>query len=97
MAAQLPVVAARATGSESLIVDHVTGRLIRPGRIKAFADALQRYCEDGDLRRTVGEAGLAASEPFGWDEVNHELVDAYMRIVRQHRAGARLVRQSPVP
>lgn len=97
MAAGLPVVAARATGSESLIQDGVTGRLITPGRTKAFADALQAFCEDAELRRTVGEAGLASSERYGWDSVNQELVDAYMRIIRQHQAGVRVTRQSPVP
>jgi len=97
MAARLPVVAARATGSESLIEDGVTGRLIQAGRTQAFADALQHFCEDEALRRTVGEAGLKSSERYGWDKVNQELVDAYLRIIRQHGAGVRLARQSPVP
>ena len=97
MAAGLPVVAARATGSESLIVDGVTGRLIQPGRTKAFADALQQFCEDAELRSDVGQAGLQSSARYGWDQVNQELVDAYMRIIRQHRAGVRMTRQSPVP
>lgn len=97
MAARLPVVAARATGSESLIDDGVTGRLVQPGRTHAFADALQRFCEDAELRQVVGEAGMKSSERYGWDQVNQELVDAYLRIVRQHKAGIRMVRQSPVP
>ena len=97
MAARLPVVAARATGSESLIQDGRTGRLIQPGRTQAFADALQLYCDDAALRHAAGEAGLQASERYGWDQVNQELVDAYLRIVRQHRAGIRMTRQSPVP
>ncbi|WP_340313971.1 glycosyltransferase family 4 protein [Rhizorhabdus argentea] len=97
MAARLPVVAARATGSESLIEDGITGRLIQAGRTQAFADALQHFCEDEALRRSVGEAGLKSSARYGWDQVNQELVDAYLRIVRQHRAGVRLARQSPVP
>ncbi len=97
MAAGLPVVAARATGSESLIVDGVNGRLVQPGRTQSFADALQAYCENEELRRTVGSAGLRGSERYGWDQVNQELVDSYIRIVRQHKAGVRLVRQSPVP
>jgi len=41
MACGLPTVAARATGSESLVTEGVTGRLIRPGAISDFADALQ--------------------------------------------------------
>jgi glycosyltransferase involved in cell wall biosynthesis len=97
MAARLPVVAARATGSESLIEDGVTGRLIQPGRTKAFANALKAYCENPELRQAAGEAGLLASEPYGWDQVNQVLVDAYLRIVRQHSAGVRVIRQSPVP
>jgi len=97
MAAGRPVVAARATGSESLVEDGVTGRLIQPGRTKAFATALQGYCENGDLRATVGHAGLAASEPYGWDQVNQVLVDSYLRVVRQHDAGVRAPQQGPVP
>jgi len=97
MAAGLPVVAARATGSESLIEDGVTGRLIQPGRTQAFADALQDYCRDTELRRSAGSAGMLASERYGWDQVNQELVDSYIRIIRQHRAGVRVARQSPVP
>lgn len=97
MAAGLPVVAARATGSESLIDDGVTGRLIQPGRTKAFANALQLYCEDTELRAKVGAAGLLASARYGWDQVNQVLVDAYLRIVRQHEAGVKVTRQSPVP
>lgn len=83
MAAGLPVVAALATGSLSLVEDGVTGRLIRPGAINAFADALQSYCEDGAARATAGEAGRAASVAYGWDAVNQTLVDAYIRIIRQ--------------
>jgi glycosyltransferase involved in cell wall biosynthesis len=97
MAAGLPVVAARATGSESLIENGVTGRLIQPGRMQAFADALEAYCDDAALRRATGEAGLQASERYGWDQVNQELVEAYIRIIRQRRAGVRVARQSPVP
>ncbi len=97
MAAGLPVVAARATGSESLIDDGVTGRLIQPGRTQAFADALRSFCEDGELRQKIGLAGLQSSARYGWDQVNQELVDAYIRIIRQHQAGVRMTRQSPVP
>ena len=96
MAAGLPVVAARATGSESLVEDEVTGRLIRPGACDRFADALAHYCKDAEARRAAGRAGSEASRRYGWDEVNQELVDSYLRIIRQHRAGGRQ-RSSPVP
>lgn len=87
MACGLPVVAARATGSESLVVDGVTGRLIRPGANEQFAAALALYCADPDQRRAAGIAGLRESERYGWDAVNQQLVDAYLRIIRQRTAG----------
>jgi glycosyltransferase involved in cell wall biosynthesis len=96
MAAGLPVVAARATGSESLVQDGISGRLVQPGRTRTFADALQLYCEDIEERARAGTAGLAISERYGWDQVNQLLVDSYMRIVRQTAAGIRIPR-SRVP
>ena len=95
MAAGLPVVAARATGSESLVTDGVTGRLVRPGARDRFCEALTLYCEDKTAREAAGQAGCEASRHFGWDEVNQELVDAYIRIIRQHYGGQQ--RPSPVP
>jgi phosphatidylinositol alpha 1,6-mannosyltransferase len=96
MAAGLPVVAAIATGSQSLVTDGVTGRLVRPGAIDRFADALAAYCTDEAARRAAGAAGFAVSQHYGWDEVNQELVDAYIRIIRQHGSGGRQ-KPSPVP
>jgi glycosyltransferase involved in cell wall biosynthesis len=87
MAAGLPVIAAIATGSESLVTDRVTGRLIRPGAIDLFCEALSHYCTDEAARRAAGEAGFRASQRYGWDAVNHELAEAYMRVIRQHEGG----------
>jgi phosphatidylinositol alpha 1,6-mannosyltransferase len=95
MAAGLPVVAAIATGSQSLVTDGVTGRLVRPGACDQFCAALAHYCADAPARRAAGEAGFAASQRYGWDEVNQELIDAYIRIIRQHDGGRQL--PSPVP
>lgn len=96
MACGLPTVAARATGSESLVTEGVTGRLIRPGAIGAFADALEAYCLDPDARRRAGQAAQARAERNGWDQVNQALVDTYLRVIRQ-RAQGLLPRSSPVP
>ena len=97
MAAELPVVAAIATGSESLVTNGVTGRLIRAGAIESFAEALAHYCTDEEARRAAGRAGSAVSAHYGWDEVNHALVEAYLRIVRHRSSGGRQPPRSPVP
>ena len=64
MASGLPVVAAIATGSQSLVTEGVTGRLVRPGACDRFCDALATYCEDAEgaprrgPRRLRGEPAL---------------------------------------
>ena len=96
MAVGLPVVAAIAIGSQSLVIDGVSGRLIRGGAIESFTDALAHYCRDEAARRAAGEAGAQAAQRYGWDQVNQQLVDGYLRIIRQYSAGVRR-RSSPVP
>jgi glycosyltransferase involved in cell wall biosynthesis len=97
MACELPVVAAIATGSESLVTEGVTGRLIRAGAIDAFADALGFYCQNEEARIAAGKAGAQVSTRYGWDEVNQTLVDGYVRVIRQRAAGRRTPARSPVP
>ena len=87
MAAGLPVVAAIATGSTSLVADGVTGRLVEAADIDGFADALALYCNDETARREAGKAGCEASRRFGWDEVNQQLVDGYLNVIRERSAG----------
>src|SRR5205085_2187777 len=62
MAAGLPVVAAIATGSQSLVTDGVTGRLLPPGACDRFAEALAHYSRDLEARARAGAAGEKASE-----------------------------------
>ena len=83
MASGLPVVAAAATGSESLVDDHVTGRLIRPGAVHQFAAAVRAYVEQPGLRARHGAAGEARSLEFSWDRINQSVADTYLRLIRQ--------------
>jgi glycosyltransferase involved in cell wall biosynthesis len=83
MACGLPVVAAIATGSESLVDDHTSGRLIRPGAVHQFAEALKAYVEQPDLRARHGAAGEARSLDFSWDAINQTMADTYLRLIRQ--------------
>ena len=89
MACGLPVVAAAATGSESLVDDGVSGRLIRPGAIHQFAEALRGYVEQPDLRARHGAAGEARAMEFSWDRINQAVADTYLRLIRQRAAARR--------
>lgn len=88
MACGVPVVAARATGSESLVEHNVTGQLVRPGATVEFADALQGYCNDPALRAAHGAGGVKRSEKYSWDRINRGLAETYIRLIRQREAGA---------
>ena len=85
MACGLPVVAAGATGSTSLVEDGKTGTLV--GRLdpQAFADALAPYCTDPALRERHGAAGEARSRQYDWDSINQAVADTYIRLVEARR------------
>ncbi|MFM6931729.1 MAG: glycosyltransferase family 4 protein [Novosphingobium sp.] len=83
MACNLPVVAAAATGSESLVADNKSGRLIPPGAITQFADAIVTYLDDADLRARHGAAGEKRARDFSWDRINQAVADTYVRLIRQ--------------
>lgn len=82
MACGVPVVAARATGSTTLVSHGETGTLVEPGKVSAFADALQRYIEEPALRRAHGDAGETRSNLFDWDAINRGMADTYLRLVQ---------------
>lgn len=86
MASGLPVVAAGAAGSTSLVNDGETGRLVRPGDARAYAEAIAPYCTDHALRRGHGEAGERKAREFSWDAINSVVADTYVRLVKDRRA-----------
>ena len=81
MACGIPVVAARATGSTSLVRDGVTGRLVEPGRADDFAEVLHEYIRDPALRAAHGTAGEKRSKEFAWDAINGAVAEAYLRLL----------------
>lgn len=80
MAAGVPVVAANATGARTLVTDGVTGRLIGPRDISAYADVIAAYAADPALRRAAGAAGHEAAKAYEWDAVNQRVVDTYKQV-----------------
>ena len=85
MACGVPVVAARATGSTSLVVDGVNGRLVTPGDIAGYADALAAYVTDPALRAAHGRAGEEKSRAYAWDAINQAVADTYLRLIEARK------------
>ena len=85
MACALPVVAASATGATSIIRDGETGILVEPDDIEGFADALESYARDPELRLRHGEAGLEIARTHDWDEVNSAVLKVYKGLLEHRR------------
>src|SRR3546814_11920984 len=80
MASRLPVVAARATGSLSLVTEGVNGLLTTPDDLEESAAALAAYLSSPDGRRAAGEDVMRIAERFDWDRINGGLLPRYLRI-----------------
>ncbi|HWK42256.1 MAG TPA: glycosyltransferase family 1 protein [Croceibacterium sp.] len=80
MASGVPVLAARATGTNSLVIEGKTGLLVEPSDISGFADAIGRYATDPALRLAHGAAGEQRSRDYSWDAINHAVAEAYLRL-----------------
>lgn len=94
MASGLPVVAAGATGSASLVADGITGRLVAPsGSMKndaaAFAAALAPYCADPALRASHGAAGETRACEYSWEAINAVVAETYLRLIAARTGAAR--------
>lgn len=78
MACAVPPVAAAATGASSLVEDGVSGRLVAPGDVMAFADALQAYVADRAVRQAHGAESFRRAQAFDWDAINDSVIDRYL-------------------
>jgi glycosyltransferase involved in cell wall biosynthesis len=73
--------------------DGETGLLVEPGDAEAFADALESYAREPDVRRRHGEAGLAFARTMDWDRINGSVLNVYERVIERRRRLARITRR----
>jgi phosphatidylinositol alpha 1,6-mannosyltransferase len=91
MACALPVVAAMASGTSSIVRDNETGFMVNVNDIDEFADALQAYARDPELRQMHGEAGMAATKKMDWDTINSAVIRAYKHAIVKRERLARII------
>ena len=80
MAAGVPVVAARATGTVDLVDEGETGFLVPPRDCAAYADAIGRVVAEAGLRARLGEAGHRKAAGYRWEVVNQRVVETYLEV-----------------
>lgn len=91
MACALPVIAAEATGATNLVRQSVTGTLVDGTEPEEFADALEAYALDPDLRRRHGEAALAIAKTMDWDSINATVIRVYKHAIHKRQRLARMM------
>jgi len=78
MASGVAVVAAYATGPVGMVEEGVSGILVQPDDMDGYADAIARFAEDHDFRRSAAAAGHAIAQRYDWDTINQAALDAYL-------------------
>ncbi|MCU1454346.1 MAG: mshA [Acidimicrobiales bacterium] len=72
-----PVVASSVGGLRTLVEDGVTGFLVEGRDPSAFAAAVAKILDDGDLARALGDAGALGSRAYTWSTAAARLRRVY--------------------
>jgi glycosyltransferase involved in cell wall biosynthesis len=87
-AAGVPIVATRVGGTPEIVLDGVTGRLVAPGAVAEFVEALTWLAEEPERRASLGAAGRAhIADCFGMDRFVAETASLYEAVLA--RRGSR--------
>jgi glycosyltransferase involved in cell wall biosynthesis len=87
MACARPIVATTAGGIPEIVEEGVNGVLVPPRDHAAMAGAILRMLKDADLRRRMGDAGLArVASRFDVDRMVAETAAVYQRIINSQQS-----------
>jgi glycosyltransferase involved in cell wall biosynthesis len=87
MATGIPVVASAVGGIPEALTDGTEGTLVPPGDPARLAAALRRLLADEQLRRRMGEAGVARiSARFTWRRAAQDYIGLYEHLLRAEGA-----------
>jgi glycosyltransferase involved in cell wall biosynthesis len=67
MSVGLPVVAFDIPGVNDLIINEVTGLLVRPFEVKLLAQAIERLTNNTSFRKQLGKEAHSRAQDFSWD------------------------------
>lgn len=87
----VPVIASRVTGCVDAVSDGTTGMLVDARDKNELAAALQRYAEDGAVRREHGDNGRSrALKDFNPKHLAFDLMNEYLDALEQQKSSATL-------
>lgn len=97
MAAGLAPVASNIEGFAHMITHELEGLLVPPRDPEALAAAILRLVRDARLRAFLGRHAQARAQHYSWDNVAHQVLSYYERLIREHQHVAAVRRSAPVP
>ncbi len=86
MASGVPAVNAIASGSNSLVVEAVTGHLVNARDETLLAARIATLAKDMGLRQRMGTAARQRALQFSWDVILSGLVASYRQVLREAQA-----------
>jgi len=88
-AAGLPVIASRIGGIPEVVLDGVTGLLVKPGDPKDLADAIITLAKDKNLRDRLGQAGRNfVVRNYLWDDNIRQMATLYRTLLDNQKEKA---------
>lgn len=87
MASGLPVIATDRVGaSGKLVLDGVTGRVVRARDTEMLRDTMEQLCSDVSMRRKMGLRGRdIIFDQYDWSRIVEQLEETYRRIITEAR------------
>jgi phosphatidylinositol alpha 1,6-mannosyltransferase len=85
MASGLPAVNAISSGSNSLVIEGVTGHLVSAREETAMAGSIETLVRDAEQRNRMGQAARARALDYSWDHIMSGLLDSYRQVLREAR------------
>jgi glycosyltransferase involved in cell wall biosynthesis len=82
MAAGKPVIGTRVGGIPDLVKDGYNGFLVEPGEVSGLAQAIHKLVGDEDLRKTMGERGMAMAPAYSVEKMIEKIDKLYKSLLK---------------
>ena len=84
MACGKPVISGRAGGVPDYFKDREVGFLVEPGQVDDLKEKMERFLDDSDLAKQMGEKALIhATSNFTWDMTAKKMIKAYRYLLNE--------------
>jgi len=73
MATGMPVVTTNTCGMSDVVEDEFNGLLVPTANAGSLAEAIERLCRSGELRKQLGQEGQRTARRYTWEQITQRL------------------------